>query len=971
MKRAGLSEGLLEMSLVLKVACPSCGSHQDSLIGTEVRCDRCGNDFRALGHGESSSIIISATPDELEHIPYSQRKTETPRSSASSLIISDPTLLDDLMLRDLPMKDNARWAGRVRLVTKLGQGGMGAVYRGYDESLALDVAVKILPIPPGGKEMHFADRFRMEARISAQINSANVVRTRDVGENGAAVYLVMDFIDGQTARQLLERKGLIPVPQTLQIVHDAALGMQAAHERGIVHRDIKPENILVANDGRVLLSDLGLAKASGSRISDSIMPITRMGLLLGTPEYMSPEQWDIGAHITPRSDIWAMGVTLWVLLTRRSPFEDSDLGQLAKKIKEAPLPDIHTMRPDVPPKVAAILYHCMAKNPQRRYMNSAALVSALNEAMLHPDQADDEFSVPPQTPSSLSISTNQDTLQVSHSAVMTPAAPAIAAKSGAAMAPAAKVVPIKNAAERPRANPTPIMASSKTKQNTDIIIRKKKRTVTRKLAWASIPAAAACAAFVYYRYGGFTPATAPDAHPALAAVATNVEQTKPAPSAVTEIALDVSAPQRVKIGDKAILSATLRGADDPAKYKIVWHTGKEEPQTGTDISALFEMDKEFDIRAIRVDSGKEVAQKRIRVETDLSVTAVEVAGNDPESPTRLEGSIGGGPGLEKTEIRWFEIKNPNETLGTKVVFEPNLQNALPGSRIYVFQARRKGAKDWNGAPSDKVPVVIQARVPAEFTQAMKNAEKFMKDAETSDTGSASQQALTDALECYATAQRVLPENADALHRKAEALRRARAEGDYAKLMSDSRERYYQAEVNGSDPYKKQQLLESALQPCLDAKTTLKANDLRVHPEVLSEIKRLQDAIVVCKTSIEEKNKALAEYDSRIKQARAYVKEAEKYQSLSVALPHWEEAWNNFEGLRKQYPKMAYDEGFLLELRKAQENYLKSYLFVKAGFIPARPEDTLYQKQQRNTQVNPSSSQVPTPTGKERGAILDP
>lgn len=963
------------MSLVLKVACPSCGSHQDSLIGTEVRCERCGNDFRALGHGESSSVIISATPDELEHVPYSQRKTETPRSSASSLIISDPTLLDDLMLRDLPMKDNARWAGRVRLVKKLGQGGMGAVYRGYDESLALDVAVKILPIPPGGREVNFADRFRMEARISAQINSANVVRTRDVGENGAVVYLVMDFIDGQTARQLLDHKGLIPVPQTLQIVHDAALGMQAAHERGIVHRDIKPENILVANDGRVLLSDLGLAKVSGSRISDSIMPITRMGLLLGTPEYMSPEQWDIGAHITPRSDIWAMGVTLWVLLTRRSPFEDSDLGQLAKKIKEAPLPDIHTMRPDVPPKVAAILYHCMAKNPQRRYMNSAALVSALNEAMLHPDQADDEFSVPPQTPSSLSISTNQDILQIERSEVMGPttavASISVAAKSGTAMAPAAKVVPIKNA-ERPRAMPTPIVAPLKSKQNTDVIIRKKKRTVTRKLAWASIPAAAACAAFAYYHYVGFGPSTAPNVNSAApAVVATTREVPKLVPNATAEIALDVTAPQRVKIGDKAILSAALRGADDPAKYKIVWHTGKEEPQTGTDISALFEMDKEFDVRAIRVDSGKEVAHKHIRVETDLSVTAVEVAGNDPESPTRLEGSIGGGPGLEKTEIRWYELKNPSETLGTKVVFEPNLQNAPPGSRIYVFQARRKGAKDWNGAPSDKVPVVIQARVPAEFTQAMKNAEKFMKDAESAETGSGAQQALADALDCYATAQKVLPENAEALHRKAEALRRARAESDYAKLMSDARDRFYQAEVNGSDPYKKQQLLESALQPCLDAKTALKALDLRVHPEVLSEIKRLQDAIVVCKNSIDEKNKALAEYDSRIRQARAYVKEAEKYQSLSVALPHWEEAWNNFESLRKQYPKLAYDEGFLLELRKAQENYLKSYLFVKAGFIPARPEDTLYQKQQRNTQVNPSPSQVPTPTGKERGAILDP
>src|SRR4029078_11640132 len=129
-------------------------------------------------------------------------------------------------------------------------------------------------------------------------------------------------------------------------------GMQAAHERGIVHRDIKPENILVAEDGRVMLADLGLAKATGQRGTNTLAPITRMGLLLGTPEYMSPEQWDIGAHITPRSDICVMDVSVSFMLTRRAPFQDSYLGQLSKKIKEAPLPDINTLRPDVPPQVA-------------------------------------------------------------------------------------------------------------------------------------------------------------------------------------------------------------------------------------------------------------------------------------------------------------------------------------------------------------------------------------------------------------------------------------------------------------------------------------------------------------------------------------------------------------------------------------------------------------------------------------------
>ncbi len=819
------------MSLVLKVACPSCGSHQDSLIGNEIRCQNCGNDFRAFGHGESSTRIVSATPDELEHVPYSQRSTEVPRSSASSLILSDPALLDDRMLRDLPMRDNAHWCGRVRLVKKLGQGGMGAVYRGFDESLAVDVAVKILPVPPGGKELHFADRFRMEARISAQITSANVVRTRDVGEQGEVVYLVMDFIDGQTARQMLDLKGLIPVPHALQIVHDASLGMQAAHERGIVHRDIKPENILVANDGRVLLSDLGLAKASGSRISDSLMPITRMGLLLGTPEYMSPEQWDIGAHITPRSDIWAMGVTLWVLLTRRAPFQDADLGQLSKKIKEAPLPDIHTLRPDVPPQVAQILYHCMAKNPQRRYMNAAALVSALSQAMLHPEQMPDDFVHAPQ-PSSMSLSSNHETPQETRSAVVSPAAPP--------RAPSTRHVSIPYV-EPPRAMPTPIGPASRPKPKTEVIVRRKKTTLTRKLAWASVPAAAACAAFAYYHFAGFNfnPNPAANNKGVLAAGAPHVEPAvsdkpkAPAPPApAPEVALDVSAPKRVKFGETVLLSATLKGVDDPSKYKLVWKSGKDEPQVGTEIAVLFDKDKDFDVAAVRLDTRKETLLTHVHVETDLAATAVSMAGVDENAPARLEGTVSGGPGLDKIEFRWYDAKSPNEILCDKIVFEP--PDTIPGSRIYVFQARRKGARDWAGAATDKVGVVVAPKVPVAFTAAMKDAARLLKEAETAENGSAAQAALSEALKAFDKAQTLQPANPDVNVGKADCLRRAKAEDEYAKLMSDCKESVYAAElIKEADPYEKVKALEKARQQCYDAQLRLKAQ------EIPASIRKLQ------------------------------------------------------------------------------------------------------------------------------------
>ncbi|MCY3021911.1 MAG: protein kinase, partial [Planctomycetota bacterium] len=370
------------MALLLKVACPDCGQVlADAPLGAELRCAKCGRDFRAQGDGEGASRIISATPDDLDGIPYSQRSIEVPVNSVSSLIVADPALLYDKLLRDTPLRENTRWVGKVRLLKKLGQGGMGSVYRGYDESLALDVAVKVLPLPSGARDDQFVQRFRQEARISARINHPNVVRTLHVDEQGDLIYLVMDFIEGQTARCLVDTKGPLMLPLALQIIHDATLGMQAAHAHGVIHRDIKPDNILIADDGRVLISDLGLAKAISTGGRSPRMPVTRLGLLLGTPEYMSPEQWDIGADAGPAADIWGMGATLWMLLTRRPPFDEKDMSILARQVKEGPLPDIRLVRPTLPDRVLDILLRCLEKRPEDRFTDSAELLRALDAAL--------------------------------------------------------------------------------------------------------------------------------------------------------------------------------------------------------------------------------------------------------------------------------------------------------------------------------------------------------------------------------------------------------------------------------------------------------------------------------------------------------------------------------------------------------------------------------------------------------------
>ncbi|HLX64905.1 MAG TPA: protein kinase [Planctomycetota bacterium] len=945
------------MSLVLKVACPKCGSHQDSPLGVEVRCDHCGSDFRAVGHGEASTRIVSVTPDDQEHIPYSQRVTEVPRNTISSLVVADPALLDEKMLRDLPMKDNARFAGKVRLIKKLGEGGMGAVYRGFDESLALDVAVKVLPIPPGGKELHFADRFHNEARLSAQINHPNVVRMRDVGEQGGLVYLVMDFVDGLTARQMLDRKGFIPVPQALQIVHDASLGMQAAHERGIVHRDIKPENILVASDGRVMITDLGLAKGAGTRFTDSLLPITRMGLLLGTPEYMSPEQWDIGASVTPRSDIWSMGVTLWVLLTRRAPFEDADLGQLAKKIKEAPLPDIHVIRPDVPQRVASILYHCLAKNPQRRFMNAAELVNALTQAMQRPDEADDDF-IPA---SSQTLAATQSAYQESRAAKTSSASAAQKTHAGPYKQPA---LAIPASVTQPKSKP-------------DAAPRKKKRSATRTiLLWGGLPAAAACAAFAFHHFVGFNSIFGKPPDNSKLAIA----ETQPAPKApdttakkaavvapVAEISLDISAPQRVKPGDKAVLHATLNGVADASKYKIVWKCGKDE-QTGVEIPAVFDVDKSFDVSALD-NAGKEVAHKQIAIETDLVVSALEVAAEGANAPSHLEGFVRGGPGADKLEYRWYDTKNPTLTLSDKTVFEPSGNEA--GLKMYAFQARRKGTRDWAAAPSDKVAVQIRPQVPAEFTQAMASAESFMKKAEAAETGSAAQAALVEAQNAFDRALDRLPENIEARQRKIECMKRRKAVDAYVSLMGKSRERLYEAEkIAASMPHDKVTALEQALEPLYEAQTTLRTAELRVYPELSSEITRLKNMKEKYQNLIAQQEIAYTEYQTRIDKARQLTEDAAKYDKLSDQLPYWEKAVESYLALKRDYPSKVKE--FELYMERAQEKRDKAYLYTTIGILPGKPEDPIYRKQKVAT---PPAKALDTPSvpakDKEPGQLIDP
>ncbi|MEV0596540.1 serine/threonine protein kinase [Nonomuraea cavernae] len=247
-------------------------------------------------------------------------------------------------------------AGRYRLDTRIGAGGMGEVWRGEDIVLARTVAVKVL-LPGRMDDPGFVARFQAEARAMATINHPGVVDVYDYGVSGDTVYLVMKFVDGEPLDRLLARLGRVPPQPAMELIAQAASALQAVHDRGIVHRDVKPGNLLVQRDGTLVLTDFGIAR------SDLAHKLTDAGMVLGTAAYCAPEQAE-GAPVTPAVDIYALGVVAYECLVGQRPFDgDSAVTIALKHIREAPPP----LPVEIPPPVRALVECALSKDPARRY----------------------------------------------------------------------------------------------------------------------------------------------------------------------------------------------------------------------------------------------------------------------------------------------------------------------------------------------------------------------------------------------------------------------------------------------------------------------------------------------------------------------------------------------------------------------------------------------------------------------------
>jgi tetratricopeptide (TPR) repeat protein len=260
-------------------------------------------------------------------------------------------------------------AGRYRIVALAGVGGMGMVYRARDEQLDVDVALKVLR-PEVAADPGFRDRFRKELLLARQVSHRNAVRIHDLGVEGDLLFLTMDFIPGRSLRAVLEEEGPLAPRPAAAIARQLAEALAAAHAEGVVHRDLKPANVLVDGAGRALITDFGVARSMAAAGA------TQSGAIVGTPDYLSPEQAR-GEAVDGRSDLYALGLLLFEMLSGRLPFAgDSYAERLAQRIS-GEARDLGDFGVVVPSRLRAVVRRCLQRNPARRYQSAAELLSAL------------------------------------------------------------------------------------------------------------------------------------------------------------------------------------------------------------------------------------------------------------------------------------------------------------------------------------------------------------------------------------------------------------------------------------------------------------------------------------------------------------------------------------------------------------------------------------------------------------------
>ena len=265
---------------------------------------------------------------------------------------------------------------RYEILEKVGTGGMSDVYKAKDQKLNRFVAVKVLK-QEFSENTNFVSKFRVEAQAAASLMHPNIVNVYDVGEDAGVHYIVMELVEGITLKKYIEKKARLSVKEAVSIAIQACMGLEAAHNNHIIHRDIKPQNIIISKEGKVKVTDFGIAKAATSNtITSNVM---------GSVHYTSPEQAR-GGYSDERSDIYSMGITLFEMLTGRVPFNGDTTVAIAIKQIQEPMPSPRDFVPEIPVSVEQIVLKSTQKSPDRRYQSVGELIEDLKKSLVTPDE---------------------------------------------------------------------------------------------------------------------------------------------------------------------------------------------------------------------------------------------------------------------------------------------------------------------------------------------------------------------------------------------------------------------------------------------------------------------------------------------------------------------------------------------------------------------------------------------------------
>ncbi|MHC4871617.1 MAG: protein kinase domain-containing protein [Planctomycetota bacterium] len=356
--------------------CPKCKAELDSDIQPGVKsaisCEWCGHTFKVDIKSQSDSNVSFVESDTeaktISDIPAQKKATPLPAASDKKSSKSS--------------RSSARRKGTVSLIgmeiggckieKKIGQGGMGMVYKGRHLALDTPVAVKILPPQFARQDPSAIDRFFVEARSAAKLQHQNIVSVLNVGQDKGVHFIAMPFVEGGSVRDLIRKHGRVSESESVSIARQVAEGLAYAHENNIVHRDIKPDNILLDENGIPKITDLGLAKQTDSNLS-----LTATSSALGTPYYISPEQALDSKHADGRSDIYSLGCTLFQMLAGKVPYDGNSAFAVLNSHQNDPIPSIRSMVPGTSEALETVIFKMMTKDPEDRYQTAGECAKSL------------------------------------------------------------------------------------------------------------------------------------------------------------------------------------------------------------------------------------------------------------------------------------------------------------------------------------------------------------------------------------------------------------------------------------------------------------------------------------------------------------------------------------------------------------------------------------------------------------------